>query len=128
MSILHPVLVDRKFGNAPQYEGSYIRPSSPYLQEYFIPLMQHVIERFDFDAIWLDGGVWLSETLCSCDYCRASFLKATGLDLSEDWPRPPALDWDVASWLPRIPPITQTWSLCDDGGDDETWRAGRCGA
>lgn len=106
-----------------QFEGSYMCPSSPYLEEYFIPLLRHVIERFDFDAIWLDGGVWLGDTLCECDYCREGFRQATGLELPTDWPSPRSRPSEVMKWALRNPAQPQHWSLSDDGNEDPTWVA-----
>jgi len=104
-----------------QFEGSYICPSSPYLETYFIPLLRHVIERFDFDVIWLDGGVWLGDTLCVCDYCQQGFGQATGLELPSDWPTPASRASEVVKWQIHNPPSAQRWSLSDVPDEDETW-------
>lgn len=104
-----------------QFEGSYMCPSSPYLQEYFLPLLRQVIERFDFDAIWLDGGSWLTDTLCACAYCREQFRQASGLELPEAWPAAPARPSEVVIWSLHGPPRDQRWSLSDEGGEDERW-------
>lgn len=106
-----------------QVEGSYMCPSSPYLEEYFLPLLRQVVTRFDFDVIWLDGGVWLGDTLCACDYCRKGFRQATGLELPIGWPVPPGQPFEVVQWQLRQPPRTQRWSLSDSPHEDETWTA-----
>jgi hypothetical protein len=109
-----------------QYNASHICASSPFLDEYFIPLMQHIITRFDFDAIWLDGGTWLIETLCYCDHCRQQFQAATGYDLPTHWPSRPMKDGGVLSWGFFGPPTPQFFSLSDDGDDqDPVWQAWR---
>lgn len=109
-----------------QVGGSHVCASSPFIDEYFIPLMQHIIQRFDFDAIWLDGGTWLVETLCYCDNCRKQFKAATGYDLPADWPARPSRPYDVISWIPYSPHIAQTYSLSDDANDhDPAWIAWR---
>ena len=114
-----------------QFEGSHLCPSSPYLREYFLPLLRHVIERFDFDAVWLDGGSWLVETLCACPFCRDQFRTATGHDLPRSWPSPPTRPSDVPVWQLDGPAGPQRWSLTDDAGDEDAawvaWRLWRRG-
>lgn len=107
-------------------EGSQICASSPYIAEYFLPLLREVIERFDMDAIWLDGGSWLVETLCACDYCAAQFAQATGLNLPVAWPARPRQKSSILKWSLAGPPQPQPWTLRDDAGDeDERWVAWR---
>jgi Hypothetical glycosyl hydrolase 6/Beta-galactosidase trimerisation domain len=109
-----------------QVGGSHVCASSPFIDEYFIPLMQHIIRRFDFDAIWLDGGTWLIETLCHCDNCRRQFRAATGYDVPTHEPARSSRPYDVISWVPYGPPVPQTYSLSDDANDhDEVWIAWR---
>lgn len=108
-----------------QFEGSYLCPSSPYLGEYFLPLLREVIERFDFDAIWLDGGAWLVETLCVCPFCREQFRGATARELPEAWPSPPTRLSDVAMWNMDGSPRPQRWSLRDEAEEGNDWIAWR---
>jgi hypothetical protein len=109
-----------------QFNASHICASSPFIDTYFIPLMQHIIQRFDFDAIWLDGGTWLIETLCYCDNCKQQFRAATGYDLPVAWPTRTMRDAGVLSWGFFGPPVSQVYSLSDDANDqDPVWLAWR---
>lgn len=120
--------IDGKFPSAAwlQFNASHVCASSPFIEQYFIPLMQHIITRFDFDAIWLDGGTWLIETLCYCDNCRQQFRAATGHELPTSWPSRPMRDANVLSWGMFGPPTPQFYSLSDDTGDsDPVWLAWR---
>lgn len=109
-----------------QYAGSHICASSPFLHEYFIPLMQHIIQRFDFDAIWLDGGSWLIETLCHCENCKAQFRAASGYELPTRFPARVLLDGGVLSWGGVGPYIPQMTGFTDTTGDDDpVWVAWR---
>jgi hypothetical protein len=108
-----------------QFEGSHMCASSPYLQEYFLPLLREVIERFDFDAIWLDAGSWMVETLCACAYCQKQFLAATGYELPTSHPIQPTHSTDVMMWSAGGSLQVQQWSIHDDGNEDETYVAWR---
>jgi hypothetical protein len=114
-----------------QYDSSHICASSPFIHDYFIPLMQHIITRFDFDAIWLDGGTWLIETLCYCENCQAQFRAATGYDLPTRFPARPLSDGGVLSWGFGNPFIPQVMGMSDETGDDDpvwiAWRMWRMG-
>lgn len=114
-----------------QFEGSFICPSSPYLREYFLPLLGQLVRRYDLDVIWLDAGIWLADTLCHCDYCRATYRADTGRELPQGWPSPATRPSDVKKWTQHSPPQAQRWTLSDeDGGEDNwvawtTWRLGQ---
>jgi hypothetical protein len=109
-----------------QYNGSHICASSPFIDTVFIPFMQHIIQRFDFDAIWLDGGTWLVETLCYCDNCREQFHAATGCNLPARPPARPMRDANVLSWNGPGTFIPQQFSLSDETDDaDPVWVAWR---
>jgi len=109
-----------------QYDASHICASSPFIDEYYIPLMQNIITRFDFDAIWLDGGTWLVETLCYCDNCKAQFRAATGYELPTQFPARPVRDAGVLSWGFGNPFIPQFTGMSDlTGDDDPVWIAWR---
>jgi hypothetical protein len=108
-----------------QFEGSHMCASSPYLREHFLPLLREVIERFDFDAIWLDAGSWMVDRLCACRYCGEQFPAATGFQLPTSPPAQPARSSDVVMWAGDGPPQEQRWSLSDEGSEDEIWIAWR---
>jgi hypothetical protein len=114
-----------------QYDASHICASSPFIEAYFIPLMQHIITRFDFDAVWLDGGTWLIETLCYCENCKTQFKAATGYDLPTAHPARKLRDGGVLSWGFGNPFIRQTTGWSDMTGDDDpvwvAWRLWRMG-
>jgi hypothetical protein len=114
-----------------QFPGSHICASSPFLQAYFVPLMQHIIQRFDFDAVWLDGGSWLIETLCYCENCQVQFRAATGYELPTRFPARTMRDGGVVSWGGVGPYIPQMTGFTDTTGDDDpawvAWRMWRMG-
>ena len=106
-----------------QFEGSFMCPSSPYLREYFLPLLGQLVRRYDLDVIWLDAGIWLADTLCHCDYCRAAYRTDTGRELPQGWPSPATRPSDVKKWAQHSPPQAQRWTLSDVDGEDENWLA-----
>ena len=82
-----------------QHEASHICASSPYLESYFVPLLQEVVRRHDPDAVWLDTGCWMIETLCYCDHCASAFKAASGHDLPQG-PMPDAQEeLDRPEWV-----------------------------
>lgn len=114
-----------------QHSPSHICASSPFIDVYFIPLMQHIIRRFDFDSIWLDGGTWLIETLCYCDNCRQQFRAAAGYDLPTYIPTRPMRDAGILAWGFGGAPMPQFYSLSDETDDSHpvwmAWRMWRMG-
>jgi hypothetical protein len=64
-----------------QHPASHICASSPYLEEYFVPLVQEAVRRHEPDAIWLDAGSWMIEAVCHCENCQRRYRAATGADL-----------------------------------------------
>ena len=115
-----------------QYERSYPCPSSPYLEEYVLPLLREVVSRYELDGIWLDGGSWLCDALCACTFCQQRFREATGLELPESSPRALKRAWLVVpttSWSSGDASEKESgqvmWSTQDESGDDERWIAWR---
>ena len=104
-----------------QFEGSFMCPSSPYLETYFLPLLCQLVSRYDIDVAWLDAGIWLADTLCHCDHCRAAYRRDTGRDLPLAWPAPVRRRSDVTLWMQHSVPAAQFWTLSDDDGEDEDW-------
>jgi len=49
-----------------------------------------LVERYDFDALWLDMAFWTA--ICVCATCVAKFHAETGLDLPE------RVDWQDPRW------------------------------
>ena len=68
------------------YPASHLCASSPYLDAYFIPLLQEAIRRHRPDAVWLDAGSWLIDTPCWCDNCARLFGERTGRPLPREAP------------------------------------------
>lgn len=82
-----------------QHDASHICASSPYLQEYFVPLLQEVVRRYAPDAIWLDAGSWMVEFPCYCDHCQRQFRAASGLELPRGPLPSPREELDRPEWL-----------------------------
>lgn len=132
---LHPDwLVVRPDGVQPsgawlQYEASYACPSSPYLEEYALPLLHEATSRYELDGIWLDGGAWLSSALCTCIFCQQQFREATGLDLpassphapKHPWPITPTTSWSSGTASEQEGCGPKQWTTRDESGDDERW-------
>lgn len=66
-------------------------PNSPWTEEFFIPLLLEVMERYHPAHFWLDG-VWLPErdNLCCCEHCRRKFEQEYGRPLPM---QPTRNDW-----------------------------------
>ena len=69
-----------------QYEHSAVCPSSPYLEQYVIPVLQEALLPYQLDGIWLDGGSWFSDTLCSCVFCQEEFPRSYGPGVANQQP------------------------------------------
>ena len=93
------------------HPASHLCASSPYLERYFIPLLQEAVRRHGPDAVWLDAGCWLIETPCWCAHCATAFRAATGHDLPGGPPPSPSDELARAEWV--------AWHL---------WRRGQIGA
>ncbi len=117
--------VGRPSGAWLQFPASHMCPSSPYLEEYFLPLLREALGRFPFDGLWLDGGSWLTSVLCACDHCSRRFKEETGHDLPESWPDLKRRSSPVLSWRWESAPTKQYWALSDDETEDATWFAWR---
>ncbi len=66
-------------------------PNSPWTEEFFIPLLLEVMERYHPAHFWLDG-VWLPnrDNLCYCAHCRRKFEQEHGRPLPM---QPSQRDW-----------------------------------
>lgn len=66
-------------------------PRSPYLEEYMIPQLKELADRYEVDGFWIDGDLWAAQP-CYCDRCTLEFARRTGISrpptsMSEpDWP------------------------------------------
>lgn len=115
-----------------QYESSSPCPSSPYLKEYVLPLLREAVSRYELDGIWLDGGAWLTSTLCHCTFCQQQFREATGLELpvssphtpKRPWPVVPTTSWSSGDSSEKDVRLTE-WTTQDESGDNEQWVAWR---
>lgn len=76
------------------------RPSadgSGWLEQYAIPLVQEIIDRYEPDGFWFDGD-WQIPKVCYCDNCKAAWNMTTGeseppkLPSDPNWPRWVALE------------------------------------
>lgn len=54
-------------------------PRGPYLEEFMIPQMFELIDRYGVDGFWVDGEIWAVEP-CYCARCREAFKGATGIE------------------------------------------------
>ncbi len=50
---------------------------SPYADEYMIPQMLEIIDKYNVDGFWIDGDNWAVEP-CYCDRCITLFKEQTG--------------------------------------------------
>ena len=66
-------------------------PNSAWTEEFFIPLLLEVMERYHPAHFWLDG-VWLPgrENACCCEHCQREFAQEFGRPLPVD---PTPGDW-----------------------------------
>jgi hypothetical protein len=53
-------------------------PLSPYTDEYMIPQILEIIDRYDVDGFWIDGENWTSLP-CYCDRCTSEFVRWSGI-------------------------------------------------
>jgi hypothetical protein len=53
-------------------------PRGPYLEEFMLPQMLELIDRYGVDGFWVDGEIWAVEP-CYCARCRKAFTEATGI-------------------------------------------------
>jgi hypothetical protein len=69
-------------------------PRSPYLDEYMIPQLKELVDRYDVDGFWIDGDLWAAQP-CYCPRCTRAFRRRTGIE------RPPVAttDPDWAAWM-----------------------------
>jgi hypothetical protein len=81
------------------FEASLICASSPYVEAYFVPLIQEAVSRHTPDAVWLDALSWMVETPCTCENCQRIFNQATGYDLPTGPMPAPAEELDHPVWL-----------------------------
>ena len=68
-------------------------PRSPYLEEFMLPQLFEMIDRYDIDGLWVDGEVWAVEP-CYCERCRQAFREAEGTA-----PPTESTDPSWASWF-----------------------------
>jgi len=66
-------------------------PNGPWTEEFFIPLLLEIIDRYHPSHFWLDG-VWLPprEDYCFCEYCQQKFYKQYKRQLPK---HPTDTDW-----------------------------------
>jgi hypothetical protein len=68
--------------------------TGPYTDEYMIPQLLEIIDRYDVDGFWVDGENWATEP-CYCDRCRTRFAASHGGAAAPTGPDEP--HW--AEWL-----------------------------
>ena len=66
-------------------------PNGPWTEEFFIPLLIEIMDRYHPSHFWLDG-VWLPgrEDACYCEHCQRRFQEQYGRPLPE---QPADADW-----------------------------------
>lgn len=57
---------------------SWLCLASPYADEYFLPLVEEVLERYPLDGLWLDALCWMIDALCHCPACVRRFGEIRG--------------------------------------------------
>ena len=57
--------------NRPSLDGS------GWLEQYEIPLIEEIIQRYQPEGLWFDGD-WQIPPVCYCDNCKAAWKQATG--------------------------------------------------
>jgi hypothetical protein len=60
-----------KVCNRPSADGS------GWLEQYAIPLVREIVDRYEPDGFWFDGD-WQIPKVCYCDNCKAAWKAATG--------------------------------------------------
>lgn len=65
--------------------------NGPWTEEYFIPVLLEIMERYHPVHFWLDG-VWLPsrENLCYCEHCQRRFQEQCGRPMPQE---PGPADW-----------------------------------
>lgn len=72
--------------------------NGPWIEEYFIPLVQEIMVRYRPCHLWMDG-LWIPHDdygrpkrahYCICDHCRKKYREWFGRDMPE---RPDKMDW-----------------------------------
>ncbi len=95
--VVTPVKPVEQQGELKQNAGGFAHevmcPRGGYLEEFMIPQMKELVDRYDVDGFWIDGDLWAAQP-CYCDRCRAAYREQTGK------PEPPAepTDPDWPTW------------------------------
>nr|WP_272915039.1 alpha-L-fucosidase [Paenibacillus dendrobii] len=82
-----------------QHDASQLCISSAYLEEYYLPLLQEAVQRYQPDGIWIDGGSWTVEYPCYCQNCRSLYQADTGMDLPKGPMPGPDEELDRPEWV-----------------------------
>jgi hypothetical protein len=61
--------------------SSLVRLDGKYLDEYFIPQVSELVEKYDIDGIWVDGECWAVEIECHPEAIKL-FEETTGISLN----------------------------------------------
>ncbi len=56
-----------------KYSETFYCANGPWMDEFLIPLMFEIIDRYNPVHFWLDGVYMPREGGCSCDYCRSKY-------------------------------------------------------
>ncbi len=67
---------------------SSVLPHSKYFDEFFIPQISEIVEKYDIDGLWIDGDCW-SVKLDYRPETILNFEKATGINLGGKAPKSP---------------------------------------
>lgn len=77
-----PFLMGRKYGTA--------CPNNPDYRQYEASQIRALLEKYDFDTLFIDMTFWTG--VCACQVCRERFRKERG----DPWPE--VIDWNNPQW------------------------------
>lgn len=70
----------------------WVCPNTPYLDEFLLPFLREIIDRYEPAQFWMDGpnAIWNFKDECVCDHCRKQYeaLYGEALPLApsgEEW-------------------------------------------
>lgn len=66
---------------------SWICLASPYADDYFLPLVEEVLERYPLDGLWLDALCWMVDAVCHCPACVRRFQQISGARPPQERPQ-----------------------------------------
>lgn len=75
-------------------------PNNPAYLAYEVAQISALLERYDFDALWVDMVFWTA--VCVCEHCRKKLRAEEGLEL------PTTVDWRSSEWT-RFAAARERW-------------------